>query len=1691
MKKHKFTGVGTLFFLCCLVLSLHLSIAQPNHSLQSLLCGASSDYQSILAELPDTELPKALAVGKALHFKALHQDSPLSLADVKQFKAAILARINRSQEVSLNQSDSFPHKVEAKEITLEGIRITIPAHYAASGELRILAVQPSKEAGSLLPEFIINYATANPPVRGKLLIDGKPYAIDMPTVRAVFFIPEMSPTNILRIGTHTACVSLVDTAKATKTFTWQFTVGMQPTPTEPIPETAKRVGSFSVEAGRVLKGAKPEHSVRVIVYESNNGQRYLVYEVHSTNNPSKMIARTRDPNWLRRILDPRRRIEEFLTLSPKTRYAFPGNNLVFTYSYSGPGVIKHDVWKIYEGSNVFTSEGPTVTRKLVQPGMFVQCTVETEETLPGGETSSATFSSDKTIHAMVPYAPVSDLAWGLFNTTGKGSIPLKGGRYFSIDHIGFEPLIPGKVFDYAGGILSVKRSAWQLGAGTGGVIANPATFTTEVHFAQPGVCEIVHDIALEYTFQNEMYRSAYKPEASLLAGVFKTQPKISFSQVPEGIIMDTSRKVTVKKIDLTIDGKTRTFSDADASWELARSSLFPDQPAIFITNIYPGFKTWIDTSFSADFRPLVTLQTGQPIENGMAKFQPLVKLAGDAVLHSHVGIPTATTLPIKAFDVEDLLAVKVDPEESEPILEGQEVTFEGTLAPLPDVGTGFIDETGGTIDFLHGYQSIDVELMTWWSWKEWEELSEKRDEVVWSYPFQADGGSGTYTLYTAAHVKIQEIETGDTALLLCSSFKSLTVLPGLNLRSPLGEFVYPMNISIPVETTYDKDLETWKKITWRLNGKKWEPGEDPKPWLYLDRTGLWSVHAKLDLSTGTTDLILTDTATFTVQPAEIRLSPKRKVVSLPGAPVSYNLNVLLNGQQIEDIGQAVEWEEEMLTAEVEDIEWGAKYNAPNVGELTPQDPPLTAELVFKNDGAATILATVTLRLRPVEDWKPTNKDPMDPSTWVFKVPALRGDAWAFESPAWLSQTGKFPSRAIKKTKRLFEFESGVVGLGKESVTWNPLEGLLPPIQKLPAIPGVLPARSEKISILWQEENSDSSTETTFAPKFVGDGFQTEVVLETALDFGSDEPVLLPVKKTKVSLSSLKDELSVCVIADPKSVSINEPSKVNFYFGEKNGALIQQEELYLWDKEYKITLDKVVWREITLSDEEQLSISTPEFSFKRKIPGTYFLSGEGFFLVEPKEGAEYGGKETILSDLTKVNVTGKIESWSVSRLSDHLHRIAIFTGADPKPYIECYKDKGPWVWKLDSSGSATQPLAVGCNSKVFLVPTFGGSKAGLTEVGFEWFTIDDVPVNLYGNVAYCNGATIPTPPIIGVYKLRLSVTGCNNESWISPVYVVYKVDERTSNQIYFEHCVADSTKAISFSGKINEKQPEKDLVDKFYSWWWSDKNELEYSKSARDTVWVIKKKGGWCEGLGNYFFKSLECQGISGLKRVGFRLKDIISPRRKISSLQVLPCQIKSVHPWTTEYWGGLVYIGPALNVKEPPFPYRIPYPMSLGHIYKDSKCLLYSGSIKIPPVSTQSAIISFPEDVISFPEPIPAYCFVVPDGHSIVLFQDSDSQKDYLYDPSFGEGTLGGIEVSIPIPEVGETKKTTIKELDKDPIDNGFWNYLTNSVGFLRCNTYFKSDNFISALGVFDIPCPQVNFLQVDLVRYDSKEDFE
>ena len=61
--------------------------------------------------------------------------------------------------------------------------------------------------------------------------------------------------------------------------------------------------------------------------------------------------------------------------------------------------------------------------------------------------------------------------------------------------------------------------------------------------------------------------------------------------------------------------------------------------------------------------------------------------------------------------------------------------------------------------------------------------------------------------------------------------------------------------------------------------------------------------------------------------------------------------------------------------------------------------------------------------------------------------------------------------------------------------------------------------------------------------------------------------------------------------------------------------------------------------------------------------------------------------------------------------------------------------------------------------------------------------------------------------------------------------------------------------------------------------------------------------------------------------------------------------------------------------------------------------------------------------------------------------------------------------------------ETIIKKLGVDA-QGKLWDYLKNSIGYLRGFTYFKDKNIHKGISVFDVPFDRINYLKVQFKKY-------
>jgi len=249
--------------------------------IQELLSGETTDVSGVLSQLSDSDLPAALASVELLKFKALHHEISLTNKDITLLKKLIINRIDKSPTVSFSETDTCKQKVAEAQILFDGQNIFVHQYFIADENLSIIACTPNCEAGSIFPEFTVEYFSKLALKKQILTIDGKEYS----TYRLVtegsplIFSPDIIPNNILAIGTHTAKITLKNKDGETVSKKWKFTVGVYDAATPPLPDSAKVVKKLNINPEKLLPKQKLNGNLSVIVYRDKNGRIYTEYKL--------------------------------------------------------------------------------------------------------------------------------------------------------------------------------------------------------------------------------------------------------------------------------------------------------------------------------------------------------------------------------------------------------------------------------------------------------------------------------------------------------------------------------------------------------------------------------------------------------------------------------------------------------------------------------------------------------------------------------------------------------------------------------------------------------------------------------------------------------------------------------------------------------------------------------------------------------------------------------------------------------------------------------------------------------------------------------------------------------------------------------------------------------------------------------------------------------------------------------------------------------------------------------------------------------------------------------------------------------------------------------------------------------------------------------------------------------------------
>ncbi|MBF0499841.1 MAG: hypothetical protein HQM09_06900 [Candidatus Riflebacteria bacterium] len=614
---------------------------------------------------------------------------------------------------------------------------------------------------------------------------------------------------------------------------------------------------------------------------------------------------------------------------------------------------------------------------------------------------------------------------------------------------------------------------------------------------------------------------------------------------------------------------------------------------------------------------------------------------------------------------------------------------------------------------------------------------------------------------------------------------------------------------------------------------------------------------------------------------------------------------------------------------------------------------------------------------------------------------------------------------------------------------------------------------------------------------------------------------LPETTRSITPAKLEELLGAKIVAFPLIVNPGQPTQVKFLFGPLDGVIDQQGKIDILKGDFKVDLKKVDWRLISATSEGSdipLADHSPTFMFTKEFPGTYEIGGKGEFEVVPHE-LETPCSDVLSPPTVYIPVKGSVESLElIPDLPDHLEGIATVTS---ETTWEPYYKNDHCVWQKLNGRIETRPIAVGASSTISLKPIIG---ARLDNIPFRWSgkTNDNI---LSGQAAFSPVLVIPTPLIIGVYTLHLEPPGLQSIE-IPNVYAVQKIDQNSNfKKIYFDRCISDSVEALK--GKTNSADL-KEIVDTFYDWWWNGSNTLKYYvANSVHTADVIYHGGGMCQGLGNYFYKAIECQGVAGegsiarprLRRVGFVLVKK-NPLDRASSQRGLTLDLGEMRgraytspyePTTPEYWGGIIIKDPGLGRSVPVD--KIPI-IGSENAYSREKIRLQKLTIKkIPPtLATESDYVDFSDkgmDVLD----LPCYCFNVAasftDGHAFVVLEENLAYR--LYDPSFGRNIYRGVEFEKNLTIAETANQFYLNEIISHPGKVLFpllWsNYFSKSIfcwrsftpcnilkilpptrwGGMECTLFDRLATW--SLKVVDARPQEINFLALGFGAYNSAED--
>lgn len=1207
-------------------------------SVIELLSGKTTDFNSVAIQISEHQLPATLAAAKLLKFRALHGETSLSSNEADAFEAILLDRMSTARQVAFSQNETCRKKIEQHEIMFDGQKLLVPTHFVANTNLAVISYQPKGEAGSLFPDFSIEGFSQSSLTEITLAIDGQ--AINAKNIlvkqnSSAFELSYRTPAvlgDLLTIGTHTAAISITNKDDETAKKEWSFTVGIESFNPGPIPEDAKIVSEVVVSVAKLLKSEGLYKSIKVIVYEDGSGNRHEEYVIDSADGSIKV----RNLKYLRKVLTTRRSAAE-LQIFPRSGHAFPGNPLHFSYTFSGEGSV---VESSYSLGGMFGPWllGTTYDVVLATNTAEVYFKVKVEKPDPENEdeTISVSYMSGHRINPFIPEFSFGNPQNYIFTRESNAILPFE--RSLEIPRI-INKLQEGDIIEisepFGTGSLHVDEFRAEIVISSGSVeLKDKIASHTKILFSSPGYIEITQNSKLTYSYGEESYSQSFKDERSSLNALFNVRAGYEFLKYPQkGLISGTDILMKLKLLSLQINGEKRVFKsieDIEQPWVLLESKYDPEMAPISLyhPNFYikdPSGKTKF---LLVDFGYLVYV--GIPDDLEVLKPVPFLNLNYNQQTYSQLNFD-----PLPEFSIypkeSTLIEVNIDPAGPLKIYEGDTRPFKAEIVPVAGMGSGVFNAKENSLEILDFYKPAEIDYFQWLELPLIDEKAQRSfKETDFEHIFDPWWGTGNYELTVDALVDF-ETEYGSTFYLQASNKVEVEVLPGLVILSPISDVAYPLGAALKVTTSVDDDQGKWKNINWSLNGKHFEPGTEEAPFFITpDHSGSWSLVASLTIEADDRrkPVDLVSEVKFFVQPVNCELSPERKVYPLAGASdITLDLIVKVNGNQIEKPGDLVPWQEDSLFATVDKVAWALVQKEEGCASFKAESDNFKARVDFSKHGAATALATITVRLIGAEKMfnrhNPQFKNRYEEP--VFELPAARADLWAVLAGPMQNITGRFPEKAIAEAYRTYDlasFSFDLTCIDQKKYAFNKDTGLQQ-IALNPALPGIDPIKTSNIEFKWKAESITSSIqqEQELPTRFVikpAEPCTYNVTLEAFLNFSGSSPIKLGEAKTTAEAVSLFSLIEASVEPSSFTMTLGETRTLKYLVRSLEtpppppavttlqAGSADTEFLYLMNENFILTIDKVEWSYDYVTSDPQVpakeSIIGSSYDFHPHTPG---------------------------------------------------------------------------------------------------------------------------------------------------------------------------------------------------------------------------------------------------------------------------------------------------------------------------------------------------------------------------------------------------------------------------------------------------------------------------------------------------------